>query len=121
MRELVQLLKQEVDSHDRDLIAIRKVNALERAVTLGKRIDSLVRQVTDPYEANTTKFRQTRQLKDGHVGQKRTVRKIDIAQASATSSERLDGTVGDIHSMTEVEIVKMSPEKTHTFHCSISE
>lgn len=54
--EFMQFLKQEVNGHDRYLVAIRKVNALERTVTLCKCIDGLVCQVVDSHETNTTKL-----------------------------------------------------------------
>ena len=56
VREFMQFLKQEMNGHDRYLITIRKVNALERIVTLCKRIDGFVCQIVDSHEADTTKF-----------------------------------------------------------------
>lgn len=52
----MEFLKEEMNCHDRDLVTVREMDALQSAVTLRKSIDCFVGQVTDSYETDAAKL-----------------------------------------------------------------
>ena len=56
VRKFVKFLKEEMNCHDGDLVAVRDMDALQSAATLRKSIDCFVSQVTDSYETDATKL-----------------------------------------------------------------
>lgn len=52
----MEFLEEEMDRHDRNLVAVREMDAFQSTVALRKSIYRLVGQVTDPHETNTAKL-----------------------------------------------------------------
>jgi hypothetical protein len=69
MRELVQLLEQEVDRHDRYLVAIGKMDALQRRVPVREGKDRLVGEVVHSDKPHPPQFWKCGQFKDRHICQ----------------------------------------------------
>ena len=64
MRELGKPLQEEVDRKNRDILAIRKVNSLQRLMSISEGEDSLIREIGHSHESNTPELWQGCKLKN---------------------------------------------------------
>ena len=85
MRELRELLEEEVNRHDGNLVAVRQVNALQRAMLFCEGVDGLIREVIYAHQPNSTQLLQTRQLEYRHVCELHTVCENVSHVANATT------------------------------------